>query len=553
MTKRATQLRDSQSAVDSTEFTLAYLRVLRRGQHRADTRQSLYVLYCVTVIGAMWAVPYLAAAAVAAQEQSLHGPLADRALAGLPPVLAALLAGVLLLSARAACWRGPVLLGEPAVAWLLPQPVSRARLLLPALRRTALVTGASGAVLGALAGFALQAVTSTPWWATTAAGLWCGGITALSCTALRGLVQRYQEHLTRAGAREFLVLRGGFALLAVLAGCAVAWELTTLGWVLLWAGPWGWPGLPLAAATGLLDGGQPVWVALAGVLLSGGCLTLLGWYAHRSTPAIPARVLRLQSRLAFQLTAALYAFDLGGARHLAHGVYQRRGRRVWRPPPPGARWLLVPWRDLLALLRAPGRFGSALLWAVAGVVAWRLAHEWTDELGVLAALLALAASYRAATRAALGAELEGTDPRRSGPLPWTHAQLASLHAVLPTVVVVVGVLAGAVGCAATGHGHPTTLALLAAVPSCVAAALVSAYRGGMPAHHLIGTETGFGNTAALNVLLWHSRGPLTLLSLTAPAYLLPLAWSLALGWLGATALGLLWWARKRAGAASRTH
>ena len=553
MTQRTTRSRGSQPAVDSTEFTLAYLRVLRRGQHRADTRQSLYVLYCVTVIGAIWAVPYLAAAAVAAQEQSLHGPVADRALAGLPPVLAVLLAGILLISARAACWRGPVLLGEPAVGWLVPQPVSRAKLLLPALRRTALITGAGGAVLGALAGFALQAVTSTPWWATTAAGLWCGGTTALGCTALRALVQRHQEHLTRAGAREFLVLRGGVVLLAVLAGCAAAWELTALGWLLLWAGPWGWPGLPLAAASGLLQDGLPVWVAIAGVLLSGGCLALLGWYAYRATPAVPARVLRLQSRLAFQLTAALYAFDLGGARHLTHGVYQRRTRRVWRPPPPGTRWLLVPWRDLLALLRAPGRFGSALLWAVAGVLAWRLAREWTGELGVLATLLALAASYRAATRAALGAELTGTDPRRSGPLPWTHAQLASRHAVLPTVVLVVGILVGAGGCAVIGHGHPATLALLAAVPSCVAAALVSAYRGSMPAHQLIGTETGFGNTAALNVTLWHSRGPLTLLSLTAPVYLLPLAWPLVLGWLGVTALGLLWWARKRAGAPSRTR
>lgn len=546
MTDRTVESAEAQPAVDSTEFTLAYLGVLRRGQHRADARQSLYVLYCVIVIGAIWVVPYLAAAAVAAQERSLHGPVAERALAGLPPVLAVLLAGVLLVSTRAACWRGPVLLSEPAVGWLLPQPLSRARLLLPALRRTALITGAGGAVLGAVVGFALQAVTSTPWWATTAAGLWCGGTTALGGTALRALVQRHQERLTRAGAREFLALRGGVALLAALAGCAVAWELTALGWVLLWAGPWGWPGLPLAAATGLLGGGQAVWAALAGVLLSGGCLAALGWYAYRATPTVPAHVLRLQSRLAFQLTAALYAFDLGGARHLTHGVHHRRTRRIWRPAPPRARWLLVPWRDLLALLRAPGRFGSALLWAVAGVVAWRLAHEWTGELAVLATLLALTAGYRAATRATLGAELDGADPRRSGPLPWTRAQLALRHAVLPTLVLVAGVLAGAAGCAVAGQGHAAALALLGVVPSCVATALVSAYRGDMPAHHLIGTETAVGNTAALNVLLWHGRGPLTLLTLAAPAYLLPLPWPFALGWLGATTLGLLWWARHRA-------
>ncbi|MCK1795684.1 DUF6297 family protein [Streptomyces sp. XM4193] len=540
---------DPRPAVDSSEFALAYLRVLRRGQRRQDARSTLYVVYCLAVFTAIWAVPYLAAAATAAHNGAARGPFAERTLAVLPSLAVVVTALVLLSGARSACWRGPVLLSRPDAAWLLPHPIVRARLLLPVLRRAALIAGSGGAALGAMTGFALQAATATPWWATTSAGLWWGAVTGLLCTAVRVWVQRRQQRLTRAGAREFTLWRAGAVLLAAAAGL-VAWAQLAPGgpdWpatLLVWSGPWAWPALPLVAAAGQFGGAVAWWTAAAGVLLSGATLALLGGWALRDAPRTPARVLRLQSRQAHQVTAALYSFDLGGARRLTSGVHRRAPVR-WRPAPPRARWLLVPWRDLLALLRAPGRMTGALLWALAATASARFAAETSDELRVLATASALALLCRAAGRAAVGAELDGADPARCGQLPWPRSRLALRHALLPIAVLGLAVAAGTALLAVTTGPHPSTLALLAAVPACTAAAVAGAYRGQMPTHLLIGTDTAMGNTGALNVLLWHCRAPLVLLLFATPAHpLLPHPYALL--WFGALTAGLLWWALVRA-------
>lgn len=365
-------------------------------------------------------------------------------------------------------------------------------------------------------------------------------------------VQRRQQRLTRAGAREFTLLRAGVGLLAVSAGLVACARLAPGGpdWpatLLVWSGPWAWPALPLTAAAGQFGGAAGWGTAAAGVLLSGATLALLGRWALRDAPRVPARVLRLQSTVAHQLTAALYSFDLGGARRLASGVYRRAPAR-WRPEPPRTRWLLVPWRDLLALLRAPGRMTGTLVWALAATAVVRFAAETSGELRVLASALGLALLSRAAGRAAVGAELDGADPMRSGPLPWPRGRLALRHAPLPIAVLGLAVAAGTALLAVTTGPQPSTLTLLAAVPACTAAALAGAYRGQMPPHLLIGTDTAMGNTGALNVLLWHCRAPLVLLLLATPAYpLLPHPYALL--WFGALTAGLLWWASSgRAGA-----
>ncbi|MBB1257016.1 hypothetical protein H3146_27330, partial [Streptomyces sp. OF3] len=76
-----------ESHVDADDLTLAYLRVLRADQRRRDRRGTLFVLYATLLTGAIWLGPYLIAAGTAARDGSLHGPLAERALAAVPAVL----------------------------------------------------------------------------------------------------------------------------------------------------------------------------------------------------------------------------------------------------------------------------------------------------------------------------------------------------------------------------------------------------------------------------------------------------------------------------------
>lgn len=526
--------------VDSTAHTLAYLRILRRTQHRTDAKNTLYAAYCAVILCAVWVVPYLAAAASAAQQGGPSGELALRMLAATPASLAALLAVVMLSAARTACWRGPVRLDEAAVSWLLPHVVRRAPLLLPSLRRSALFAASTGAAVGGMAGFALQALTAGAWWTTTLAGLWAGAATGASCTALGVLVQRRQERATRRGTRWWLAARGGALFLVLLAVAAAIWESTTLSWLLLLSGPWGWSLLPLATASGLASG----WVALAGCVLTSATLGFAVPGVLRAARTVPTRVLRLQARLSIKATAALYTLDLRGARAIARSVYERRAWRGWRLPPPRRRWLLVPWRDLTALLRSPSQLTSALLRAGASAVLLRLSAESTDELSTLAGLVALVVGYSAAVRAAVAARLDGEDARRSSQLPWRHGTLALWHAVVPCLLVGVGALSGVTVSGAVWGAEPSGALLLAGVPAFVAAALVTTYQGDLPPHTLIGTDTAMGNTGALNALVWRGRGPLVVLGSAAPVYLMPLPALVALGWLAVVTGGALWWVRR---------
>lgn len=529
-------------ALDTTVYTLTYLRVLRREQHRADTKGTLYALYCAVVLCSMWLAPYLAAAAHAARPGGPDGELARRALAAVPGSLTAVLALVLLSAARTACWHGPVRLEEPAVSWLLPHPVRRTALLLPTLRRSTLFSASVGAAVGGMAGFALQALTAEAWWATTLAGLWAGVVAGLSGTALGVLVQRHQERATRTGARGWPLARCGVLLLVSLAVGSVLWQSTALSWVLLWSGPWGWALLPLTAAAGLAGG----WVAVAGCLLTvgtlGGALPLV----LRAAPAVPARVLRLQARLATRTTAALYALDLRGARTLARSVHERRVWRGLRVPAPRRRWLLVPWRDLTALLRSPSQVVSTLVRACAGVLLLRLAAQSTGSPSTLAALLALVCAGSAAQRAIVAARLDGEDPRRSVALPWRRGTLALWHAVTPSLLVGVGALTGVAVSAALGGVTTAQLLLLAGAPAFVAAALVTAYQGDMPPHLAIGTDTGLGNTGALNMLFWRCKGPLIVVGAMAAPYLTPFPAPGALVWIAVVTAGALGWVRRAA-------
>lgn len=110
-------------------------------------------------------------------------------------------------------------------------------------------------------------------------------------------------------------------------------------------------------------------------------------------------------------------------------------------------------------------------------------------------------------------------------------------------------------CALGGAVRPGLVVLVGAVPAFVAAALVNSYRGVIPPHILVGTQTPMGGTAPLQTVVWYLRGPLAALIVTVPVLVsvvhdgtyTPLR---LVGQLAAGAVGL-WWAGRTAHRLSR--
>src|SRR5439155_100296 len=77
-------------------------------------------------------------------------PPPPRVLCAAGPALVAHHLLALQAKARDALWRGPVTVPAPAVAWLMPLPIDRARLLRPRYRISAVAAGLLGAAVGAI-------------------------------------------------------------------------------------------------------------------------------------------------------------------------------------------------------------------------------------------------------------------------------------------------------------------------------------------------------------------------------------------------------------------
>ncbi|MDT3397371.1 hypothetical protein RKE29_12045, partial [Streptomyces sp. B1866] len=297
---------------------------------------------------------------------------------------------------------------------------------------------------------------------------------------------------------------------------------------------------PLAAAA---RGQAPAWYA--GAAASAACLAALAPLAHRAVPGIPLQALRLRAALAWRVSASLFSLDLRQA-HTAVRAQRRRGARpALRLPPPRHPWLLVPWRDATGLLRAPGRLGWAAACCALAAALAVAACGLDGRARWLAAALALSSAYLSAAQLAEPARADSDDMRRSAALPYPSGTLALWHALVPGALLVCGLAAACAVCAAGGWWHPALLVLLAAAPACVAAALVSAYRGPLPSHLLIGADTPMGNTGPVQAAAWFLRAPLALLVTTVPALAavtasgrlapVPLLWPLAVA-----AAGLAW-------------
>ncbi|MGW8380225.1 hypothetical protein [Streptomyces sp. ODS28] len=528
---------------ESTSEALAYLRAtLRERGGRGRLRDRATTLYTLALVAVFLGVPYLASAARSAPDGPWRRGIAEHTLAVLPSAAPLLLLTLLYAALRNARWQGPVAVDAATASWALPQPLLRERLLRPRLLTAGALWGGLGAVAGAVCGFLLSTQGNGARPATTAAGAWACGTVLLLAAACATLAQRYERTVPRAFA---LLLAGLYAVL--LTGAFVPWTPSWSTGLVLCSGPWGWAAQPLAAAAGAPGIWSATWPYA--VVLQLVAVAVAARAAWRAAPYIPAPVLARSARIRRTLAASLVTLELRQARSALPGPLHR-GARLRLPVPASPR-LLVPWRDLTALLRAPARPVRALFWLAAALALTAAAPAPAPRTGALCAVLAPAAAYLAAAQLAEPARLDADDPRRAAALPYTRGALALRHTAVPGALLLAGLAGGAAALAAAGLWHPALLALCCCAPALLGAALVSAYRGSMPPRVAIGTETPLGNTAPAQMAAWYARGPLTALACATPALLATLHAGAPLLpvclWLLAAGAGLLWWGWRRAG------
>ncbi len=474
---------------------LAHLRARRRAHRppgqRSDRLTGAYGVALYAVVGAVIAFRLLrqSPARGAAPAWLAGGGLAR---AGAATLLLGLLAAL-----RHATWQGPVVFRPPEVQWLLTAPIERTALVRVRLARAFAAGAGFGALLGLGAFVLLEAELGVAAWRLLGAALLGPAAVGLLGAAVGWLVER-SPAVTRAVLRWSPLVLAGAAAVALVPGGAAGAE------AVLWSGPWGWAVGPLAAAAG---GRVPGWPVQAGLLAAAtAAAALLAW---SRAGAVTTEELARRAAARTGLAASLYSLDARGA-----ALVRRRATRTLlgvrrvRLRRPRWRFLAVPWRDTLALLRAPERLGWALVLGGAGVLA--VAAE-PDRRAVLAA--AVLAGYLAGAQLAEPLRAEADQPDASLQLPLAWGDLLVLHCLVPALALTaVGALATGAAWALGLLGGPAPwLALAACAPVAgvlVLCAAVSGQRGRLSPGTLA-TAFGLGELGGPVYLLgWVLLGPL---------------------------------------------
>lgn len=503
---------DATTVAARTRQTLALLRRLRRAHLREQAGSAAFAAYA-TVIGLLVyggaLLPWLRRLSAGQQQTTDAGRLADAA----PPALIALVLLLLVAVLRDALWRGPVTLPVPAASWLLPMPVDRGRILRPRLRNQLVLGALGGAVLGAAVAIALTTggLASGRFGPLLGAAAGSFAATGVLSFGIGALVERYP-----VAARLVSRLAPVAVVVAIALGvqAGFAWyghDLAQLSRIETWTGPWGWTVQPVLAITGPVVPGWPVGLAaLVAAALAAAVVAML------VTPGIPGRTLRIRARSVAGFTAGLTTLNPRAAALEIRAARSRPARTLRLPRPHHPR-LIIAWRDATALVRSPSRPAWAVLLTVVGILVIRLsvgAGNLYLSLGLLAA--GLVAGYLAAAQLTEPARLDADDPRRAGGLPYAFDRLALRHAVVPLVLA--GVLAeigAAVAAVLSGSVTPLLVPVIC-VPALVFAALVSAYRGPVPAAAMNGPDTPAGNLGMVTVAAWYVAGPLVAIVLLLP-------------------------------------
>ncbi len=494
---------------DSTRATVELLRGLRRGRGRKQAASVAYWVYLAAII----AVGYGGSLIVAAVRALRHPPppaaLTPHVLLAAPAGLAALALAALLMLVRDALWRGPVTVPPPTADWLLGTPVDRGRLLRPRFRMNAALTVVAGAAAGIVPA-AILVSTGLGGHDTghvlrlTAAAMGSAALLVAFGTGCAGLVERYQASWPRVRAVTPVAGTAAGAFLLLVAWALAGRPPAVLSTVVLWSGPWGWAAQPvLAAVSGPVAGFHLLWPLAAG-LLAAAALVALG-AAHSAAAGVPAAALRLRARTLRAMSTAVLSMNTRGVARAYSGAASSRRAR-FRLPPPRHRALVLPWRDLLALARAPYRLVAAVVLTLLAVGLLGLAAHGRQPTLVPVAC-ALTMGYLAAAWLCEGARLDADDPRRSAALPFRFDTLAWWHAIMPCLLLL-AVAGLPVIVLAVASGHPWFLVLLlVTVPVLVGGALVNVFRGELSPNALVGFDTPLGNTAALTIGFWAAWGP----------------------------------------------
>jgi hypothetical protein len=514
-----TVTRDAIAVPDSTDATISLLRELRRAGARQRAANTAYWIYIIVLIVVLYGGARIAAAAHDLRHPPPPTAQTPHVLHAAPYVLAALALLLLLVLVRDALWRGPVTLQQPAVDWLLDTPVSRGRLLRPRFRVSALVAILAGLAVGVvpaatLVGLGLGGHSPGHVLRLTGAAVLSTALLFMLGTGLAGLAERYPVSWPWLR-RATLPAAGLIAVFGGLGAWAAAGALpAAVAAVVLWSGPWGWTAQAMVALSG---GSAPLW-PLSMVLLGAAALAaLLG--AERAAAAVPGAALRARARTLGAMSAAVLNMDTRGIA-LAYSDAGGPRRVQFRLRAPRRRALVLPWRDVLAVGRAPARLLGAAALALAAVGLIAVASH-AGQVSLVPAVSALALGYLAAAWLCEGARLDAEDTRRSAALPFRFESLAWWHAIVPCLVlfVVAGVPVVAVAVAA---GDPGLIALLAVtVPVLVTGALVNVFRPRFMPDLFGGFETPVGNSAAILILFWLILGPL--IAVVPLAVLLPSA------------------------------
>lgn len=498
---------------DTTDETFALLRELRTRHLRARAANLAFWLYFIGLLVFSYG-GWLVADIVHSLRQP-PPPVAStpELLRAAPASLCAL--GLILLLALVwdARWRGPVTVSRPTADWLLGTPVSRSRLLRPRYRASATKALAAGFAVGLVPVAMLLAAGLGG--ADLGHSLRLAAVTMISTallvgvgTGLAAMVEAGALRRSRPARGDRAVAAPVWAALAVLALVALAaigaaFPLpTVVATVLLWSGPWGWSAQgPLALAGGT----APAWPVALGLLALAAAGSIVA--GDRAAAGVPAAALRARARTMGEMSAAVYNLDARRVSTAYRGATATSGRARFALRPPRRRWLVLPWRDLTALIRAPSRLAWSVLLSLAAVGLGALAAR-TPHAGLLPLAAALGVGYLAASGLCEGARLDGDDPRRSGQLPFPYRELVWWHAIVP--VLLLAVLAGgpaAALAAATGHVR-LLLPLAATIAVLVGGALVNGYRGQLEGEMFNGFDTPVGNSSGVTITLWYATGPL---------------------------------------------
>lgn len=498
---------------DWTDEALALLRALRAPHRRNRAKQVAFALYCTLLILVVWGgIPSLGLfiqASMGADYTSHGGEL----LAAMPSGIAALGLAAVLVVVRDGLWRGPVVPPRAATDWLLAHPVRTRPVLRPWFWLScglAVFPGLLMAVGGMIA-LGLTVKVGLP-----AALGWCligGACLPLLATCAGLLVERsdraarWVRRLTPY-ATLLVVALGAQSALAV-AGHPIRW----LERVELWSGPWGWAGIAALEPTRAAVPGS--WAA-AGLLIALTAVSLV--LADRAVATVSLIRLRERARAAAGVLAALRTVELRAARLAvnsasATGARQRRARL----PVPRRAWLVVPWRDALALLRSPARLGRAVLLMVPAQLCAVLAHGARGGFSWLAAAAALTFGYLAVAQLLEPARIETDDVRRASWSPYPFSGLMLRHAIVPTLAAVLLGLAAAAAAVLSGAGAAAWLAP-AVAPALVGAGLVNACRGVIRRDLMFSASQGAGGSAGPFLFAaWYAAGPaVAVLALTLP-------------------------------------